>query len=97
MNTFDKTLELVNNSAKNDAWVEDFDLVTAMEADGVEGVLVEKFTDCLSDTPMVESYLLTTLNEFLEENNFPFRVVDVDLERQDIDQLYWKTVVVDDR
>ena len=91
MNTnFAHTLALYD--MRRGLWVSDDELVDAFTADGVDDVLIERFTDCLSDTPMTKEHLLTTLNEFLDENNFPVLVDDVDLSSNDLDNLHWSVV-----
>jgi hypothetical protein len=91
MNTnFAHTLALYD--MRRGLWISDDELVEAFTADGVDDVLIERFTDCLSDTPMTKSHLLTTLNEFLDENNFPVLVDDVDLSSNDLDNLHWSVV-----
>jgi hypothetical protein len=88
MNTnFAHTLALYD--MKRGLWVADDELVEAFTKDGIDDVIIEQFTDCLSDEPMVDEYLLKKLNEFFERNNFPIRAANVDMENSDIEQMYW--------
>jgi hypothetical protein len=88
MNTnFAHTLALYD--MRRGLWVSDEDLVEAFTKDGIDDVLIEQFTDCLSDEPMVDEYLLKKLNEFFEKHNFPIRATNVDMENSDIEQMYW--------
>ena len=73
-----------------DRWVSDYELYGALEKDYWDEIKIDRFSECLAGPAgLPDAMLLDMMNDFLDREKFPFRMLAIDTKRSD-DQFYWR-------
>jgi hypothetical protein len=73
-----------------DRWVSDYEMYAAMREDHWDESQIDRFAECLAGPPgLPDAMLLDMMNDFLDLEKLPFRMLAIDTKRSD-DQFYWR-------